>query len=81
MLKTLPKDQPEVIAQTRGVEEIIHNQKDIYEGYLEELPDNDPLRSPNYRILKCISVNDQPEIMEKAREIGRSIAGKLVQVE
>lgn len=76
MLQNLPK-QPEIIAQIKGIEEIIQNQKDIYEGYLEELPDNDPLRKPNYKIIKCISVRDQPETMEKAREIGRNIAAKL----
>ena len=77
MLKNLPKDQPEIVTQAMGIEDIIHNQEGIYEGYLEELPDNDPLRSPSYRIIKCISVKDQLETMEKAREIGRNIADKL----
>ena len=77
MLKTLPKDNPEIIAQTNGIGEILNNQKHIYEGYLEELPDNDPLRNPSYRVLKCISVEDQLETMEKAREIGRNIRDKI----
>jgi multimeric flavodoxin WrbA len=77
ILKTLSEDQPELFAQAKGIEEIIINQKDIYEGYLEELSDNDPVSSPSYRIIKCISVEDQPETMEKAREIGRNIAAKL----
>ena len=77
MLKTTAKDKPELIAQTNGIVEIIHNQENIYEGYLEELSDNDPLRNPSYRVVKCISVKDQPETMEKAREIGRNIGAKL----
>ncbi len=77
LLKTLPKDNPEIIAQTSGIGEILNNQKHIYEGYLEELSDNDPLRNPSYRVVKCISVEDQLETMEKAREIGRNIREKL----
>lgn len=49
----------------------------IYEGYLEELPDNDPFENPSYNILKCISVKDQPETIEKAKELGISIGVKL----
>jgi len=51
----------------------------IYEGYLEELPDNDPLANPSYKVIKCISVKDQPEAMQKAEEIGKLIAEKLQQ--
>ena len=77
MLKTSSNDNPELTAQARGIEEIINNQEDIYKGYLEELPDNDPMTSPSYKILKCISVKDQPETMKKAREIGMNITAKL----
>lgn len=49
----------------------------IYEGYLEELPDNNPVTNPSYKILKCISVKDQPEVMEKAVNIGKAIGAKL----
>jgi len=49
----------------------------IYNGYLEELPHNDPFENPSYNILKCISVEDQHETMEKAKELGRGIAVKL----
>lgn len=49
----------------------------IYQGHLEELPDNDPLTNPSYKILKCISVKDQPETMEKAVNIGKAIGAKL----
>lgn len=49
----------------------------IYEGYLEELPDNDPIKNPSYKLLKCISVKDQPETMEKAVGIGKLMAAKL----
>lgn len=49
----------------------------IYDGYLEELPDNDPMINPSYKILKCISVEDQPEVMEKAVNIGKIIGTKL----
>jgi len=31
-------------------------QEDIFESYLEELPDNDPLRNPSYKVIKCISL-------------------------
>ena len=49
----------------------------IYEGYLEELPDNDPLNNPSYKILKCISVKDQPEVIEEAVNLGKGIGAKL----
>ena len=49
----------------------------IYEGYMEELPDNNPITNPSYRILKCISVKDQPEVLKKAMNIGKAIAAKL----
>ncbi len=49
----------------------------IYEGYLEELPDNNPMTNPSYKILKCISVKDQPETIEKAKTIGKTIETKL----
>lgn len=49
----------------------------IYEGYLEELPDNNPVNNPSYKILKCISVKDQPEVMEKAVNVGKAIDAKL----
>lgn len=35
--------------------------ENIYRGYLEELPDNDPINNSSYRILNCISVEDQPK--------------------
>lgn len=49
----------------------------IYEGYLEELPDNKPMSNPSYKILKCISVKDQRDVMEKAVKIGETIGTKL----
>ncbi len=49
----------------------------IYNGYLEELPPNDPFENPLYNIVKCISVEDQLETMEKAKGLGRSIGVKL----
>ena len=51
--------------------------ENIYRGYLEELPNNDPINNPSYRILNCISVEDQPEVMENAVGIGKLIAAKL----
>jgi len=44
---------------------------------MEELPDNNPITNPSYRILKCISVKDQPEVLKKAMNIGKAIAAKL----
>jgi hypothetical protein len=35
------------------------------------------LTNPSYKILKCISVKDQPETMEKAVNIGKAIGAKL----
>ncbi len=52
----------------------------VYEGYLEELPDNDPFKNPSYKILKCMSVKDQPEVMEKAVNIGKTISAKLEKI-
>ena len=49
----------------------------IYKGYMEELPDNDPMNNPSYKINKCISVRDQSEVMEKAMNIGKDIGAKL----
>lgn len=49
----------------------------IYEGYMEELPDNNPVTNPSYKILKCISIKDQPETMAKAINIGKTISTKL----
>ncbi|MCC7551185.1 MAG: flavodoxin family protein [Methanobacterium sp.] len=49
----------------------------IYEGYMKELPDNNPMTNPSYKILKCISVKDQLEVMEKALDIGKAIGAKL----
>lgn len=49
----------------------------IYEGYLEELPNNNPIKNPSYKIMKCISIKDQPETMEKAVSIGKLMATKL----
>jgi multimeric flavodoxin WrbA len=49
----------------------------IYEGYMKELPDNNPVTNPSYKILKCISIKDQPEVMEKAANIGEAIGAKF----
>jgi multimeric flavodoxin WrbA len=59
-----------ITGQATGVE-------NIYEGYLEELPDNDPFVKPSYKILGYISVKDQPEKMEEAKKIGKLIGEKL----
>ena len=49
----------------------------IYNGYLEELPTNDPFINPSYKILQCLSVKDQPETMENAVNIGKNIGARL----
>lgn len=49
----------------------------IYEGYLEELPGNDPFENPSYKVLNCISVKDQPEKIAEAERIGKLIKEKL----
>lgn len=51
--------------------------EEIYEGYLEEMPDNDPFNNPSYRVLEYISVKDQPEKMAEAEQIGKLINEKL----
>ena len=71
------KNQPETMEKAKEIEKMIKYQENIYEGYLEELPDNNPLNNPSYNILKCISVRDQPETMEKADAIGKIIDTKL----
>lgn len=55
----------------------IDNIEKMYEGYLEELPDNDPFKNPSYKVHKCISVENQPNVMEKAIAIGKSINNKI----
>ncbi|HTX61218.1 MAG TPA: flavodoxin family protein [Methanobacterium sp.] len=70
----------ELMAGHEKLEQIMGQKFDmekIYKGYLEELPDNNPVTNPSYKILKCISVKDQPEIMEKAVNIGKTIGTKL----
>jgi len=71
------KNQPETMEKAKEIEKMIKYQENIYEGYLEELPDNNQLNNPSYNILKCISVRDQPETMEKADAIGKIIDTKL----
>ncbi len=71
------KNHPETMENALEIEKLIQYQENIYEGYLEELPDNNPLKNPSYNILKCISVRDQPETMEKADAIGKIIGIKL----
>ncbi|WP_414469962.1 flavodoxin family protein [Methanobacterium sp. ACI-7] len=53
--------------------------ENIYEGYLEELPDNDPFNNPSYRVLEYISVRDQPEKLAEAKNIGEIIKDKLME--
>jgi multimeric flavodoxin WrbA len=49
-----------------------------YAGYLEALPDNDPLKNPSYKILKHRSVEAEPEVMAKAEAIGQEIRRRLL---
>jgi len=49
----------------------------IYESYLEELPDNDPQSNPSYNILKCISIDDQPQAIQKAEELGKLLGSRI----
>ncbi len=78
ILKGMPdKTQPETTAMAEGLEDIIQSQEIIYEGYLEALPDNDPLKKPSYKVIKCISVRDQPETIIKAEEMGKKIGTKI----
>jgi hypothetical protein len=46
---------------------------------VEELPDNDPFKNPSYKLLDSsyLSVKNQPEVMQKADEIGKLIANKI----
>jgi multimeric flavodoxin WrbA len=49
-----------------------------YKDYLEILPDNMPYVKGSARILKKYrNVEDEPEVMERARELGRVIRAKL----
>lgn len=54
-----------------------YGMKKIYEGYLEELPDNEPLTNPSYKVIKYIEIEDQPEVMAEAKRIGETIKKKL----
>jgi multimeric flavodoxin WrbA len=52
--------------------------KENYKGYLEILPDNIPYAKGSAKILKQFrNVEDEPEVMAKAKELGRAIRVKL----
>ncbi len=52
--------------------------KENYRGYLEILPDNVPYKKGSARILKQHrSVEDEPEVMARARELGQAIRKRL----
>ena len=62
---------PEVSGRDYGVSE-------AYKGYLEILPDNVPYVKGSARILrKYRNVEDEPEVMDRARSLGAAIAVKL----
>ena len=49
----------------------------IYNGYMEESPGIDPITNHPTKINMCKSVKDQPEVMEKAINLGKAIGAKL----
>jgi multimeric flavodoxin WrbA len=49
----------------------------IYKGYLEELPDNDPLTHPSYKVTGYIEIENQPQVMAEAKRIGETIKDRL----
>jgi len=49
-----------------------------YPGYLEILPDNDPLKHPSYRVLKHRDVRDEPQVMAQATALGDLIKEMLL---
>jgi multimeric flavodoxin WrbA len=61
-----------MLDQDLGVEKMCENR-------VKELPDNNPLKNPSYKILDSsyLSVKDQPEAIQKAEEIGKAIRAKL----
>jgi len=52
--------------------------REAYKGYLEILPDNVPYQKGSARILKLRQIEDDPEVIKKAEELGRAIREKLV---
>lgn len=77
MLNSIGDKDLEAKEKSKEIKKMIDNQEELYKGYLEELPDSDPLKNPSYKVLKCISVKDQPETMEKANAIGKIIGAKI----
>lgn len=64
---------PEFSGQDYGV-------KEAYKNYLEILPDNIPYIKGRAKILKQFrNVEDEPEVMAQARNLGKAIAEKLMQ--
>ncbi len=62
---------PEVSGRDYGIME-------TYKGYLEILPDNVPYVKGSVRILKKYrNVEDEPEVMDRAKSLGKAIAVKL----
>ncbi len=51
---------------------------ETYKGYLEVLPDNVPYAKGSVRILKKYrNVEDEPEVMDRAKSLGKAIVVKL----
>ncbi|MDF0593127.1 flavodoxin family protein [Methanotrichaceae archaeon M04Ac] len=52
--------------------------KENYQGYLEILPENVPYQKGSAKILRPFrSVEDEPEVMERARRLGEAIRTRL----